>query len=262
MYTFRGIPVITGTQALGSAIVNGDTICGQLTFLVPYEAIVDITGWPFDRPANPPLCNQPNVTVKVCPLPTLCSDEFTYTGDDVSVNLSLPVDEYPANVTVAIAHFVHDGVPQTVTITAWLFESGGYPCSFKSRPVPPAVVSEVAHIWPTIDQCSPPGQDVHVTFKTAEFGELHATFQWTNGDVNYDVDTGAFGPTPTPSPSPPATPPVTPSPVAPATPTPARLPQSGGAPAVPQLPFADLAAAVVAISAGMAILFTALQRRM
>jgi hypothetical protein len=100
---------------------------------------------------------------------------------------------------------------------------------------------------------------VHVTFNTAEFGDLHATFQWNSGDVNYDVDTGAFLQTATPSPSPPAT--AQPAPTLSASATPARLPRSGGAPQNDGLPLAEIAAAVIAISAVVAVSLIALRRR-
>jgi hypothetical protein len=259
MYTFRGIPIIILTGSLHVAFVNGDTRCGVNVFDRVYEALTDGTPWPWGYPgSNPPLCNQPGVSVRVCHSATACSDEFTYTGADVSVNF--PVSDLPADAPLAIAHFVHEGDSQTVSLTGWLFETGGYRCSSGGRPLLPAVVSEVAHTWPTISQCSPPGQDVHVTFNTAEFGDLHATFQWNSGDVNYDVDTGAFPQTPTPSPSPPAT--AQPAPTASASPTPAQLPRSGGAPTSHRLPLADIAAALAAISAGIAVSLIALQRRM
>lgn len=271
LYTFRGIPIITVTVPISFAYVNGDTECGERTFSVVYEAVADGTSWPFGPRTNPAPCRQTGVSVRVCtgPAPAACSDEFTYSGVDVSVRIPIPADSYP-DVSLAIAHFVHDGVPQMVSITHWYFESGGYPCSYKSQvlPLPAAVVSEVAHIWPTIHECSPPGQDVHVTFDTLEFGELHATFQWTGGDVNYDVDTGASLPTPSPSPGP--TPPPSPSttaqapptPTASATSTPAALPQSGGPPAgKAQLSCTAIAAAVFALSTWVATWFIASKLR-
>ena len=247
MYTFRGIPIIILTGHLRVAYVNGDTKCNVLVTDRVYEALTDGTLWPWDRSSNP-LCRQPGVSVRVCTGLTNCSAEFTYTGADVS-GVDLPVTGLPADTPLAIAHFVHEGVSQTVTITEWLFESGGYVCS-SGGGRPPALVSQVAHIWPTVSQCSPPGQDVNVTFTTVEFGDLHATFQWTSGDVNYDVDTGAFLPTPTPSPSPPPSPTASPTSSAPspaASPTPALLPEAGGPPAGGSTP------ALIFIIAGAAL---------
>ncbi len=259
-YTIRGIPSIVVTGHLHIAFVNGDTRCAVLATDIVYEALSDGTPWPWGLSGrNPPICNQPGVSVRICRTLTSCSDEFTYTGADVSVNL--PVTGLPADTPLAIAHFVHEGVSQTVSVTGWLFESGGYLCSFGGKPLLPAVVSEVAHIWPTISQCSPPGQDVHVTFNTAEFGDLHATFQWNSGDVNYDVDTGAFLQTPTPSPTATPGPTLSATPQASVSPTPAQLPQSGGPP--PGNPSAApfVAVATVVIAARIVAWLVAARRR-
>jgi hypothetical protein len=88
------------------------------------------------------------------------------------------------------------------------------------------------------------GQVETVCYTTAEFGELHSSFVWNGGDVDYDV---VIPSAETPSPA------VTASQTPTATVTPARLPSAGGPPessdgALPVLA-AGLAAVVVAAGA-------------
>lgn len=184
---------------------------------------------------------------------------FIYTGEDVTVNMPL---DFPG-ATLAIAHFVHEGVPQTVTVTNWLITAGGYVCSVPSSavgPPLPAQVSEVAHLWPTVSACSPAGEEVSVHFRTIEFGELTASFKWNGGDVDYDVDTSSFLQTPTPSAKPTPSPTFSATPQASVSPTPAQLPQSGGPPAGSS-GVAEVMMALAAMAAGAGGWLIARRRR-
>ena len=106
-----------------------------------------------------------------------------------------------------------------------------------------STISDLAHFFPWVN-CSVGGETVDATFETAEFGELHASFVWNGGDVDYDV---VIPSAETPSPE------VTASPTPTATVTPARLPSAGGPPptsdVAPPLLAGGLAAIVFAAGA-------------
>lgn len=255
-YTYRGIPIIMIVNPLHYAYVNG-TDCGVAVAAISYAAISDETAWPWHnyRP-----CNQLGVTTRVCDMPSRCSDEFTYNGQDVRVNV--PVGEIP-NLTRATAHFVHDSVPQTVAVTRWRFEAGGRVCSSGPGVAVAATVRDLAIPWP-VTRCATPGEDVSVVFTTAEAGDLHASFQWNGGDVDYDVDIGAFLQTPTPSPTPTPAPIETPTPASSPrviTPSPGLLPQTGGPPQEEHSPILEIPVGFSAILAGTAAWYLTARRR-
>lgn len=235
-YTYQGLPTITVAQSLRVAYVEGE-ICEAGGLEVVYETIVNETLWPW-RDFEP--CNSLGVRVRVCHSLSICSDEFTYTGEDVSV--SLPVDEI-AGVTLATARFLRDGIPQNVSILGWKYEVNGRVCSAGPTSavfVPPAKVSVVTRFWPSGPGCD--AQHVQVHFNTVEFGVLDASFEWDGASVEFDVETGASAQTTSPTP-------VSIGPGRTPVPTPAGLPPSGGpAPGSPsRLPillFASLAGVV------------------
>lgn len=248
-YTYRGLPVITLVTPLQLAYIDGSKVCGRGVSHITYETIVSVTLWPWG--SNPP-CNEVGASVRVCEAPEqFCSNEFVYTGEDAGVEL--PIQDLPADIPLATARFVHDGVPQTVTITAWLFLAGGQVCAASSSLTDPAVVSVVA--WGIASKCVPSG-DVHVRFTTVELGDLEATFEWNGDDVGYDVDTGTFLQTPSPSPK------VTPSVTIPSeTASPAQLPKSGGRPEGSHPSVAKGAFIAMLFAASISALFIAAQRR-
>lgn len=221
-YTFKGTPFIHVTGPITFARVDGEG-CDTGGPDVVYTAITDSIPWPW-RDRSP--CNELGAHVRICDSPStssLCSHEFVYNGEDVSVEF--PVEGYFPVITLATAHFVHEGVPQTVTVTGWLYQVGSSVCSSafgSALSIRRAVIREVAHIWPISSACSPVGADVDVLFNTVELGDIVGTFKWNGGSVDFDVDTGAFLQTPTPVPTPTSAPT--------ATPTPAELPQTGGPP--------------------------------
>jgi hypothetical protein len=228
-YTYDGVPVIVpGVGPLSAAYVDGD-YCSATVQQVAYEAIWNQTAWPWSEyPGQPAECSQAPVSVRICHGPDLgCSHEFVFEGDDVIVESSFLENVFP-DASLAIAHFVHAGVPQTVSVTGWQFTAGGHVCGAGPTSavyVPPAVVSVVGRLWSAGPGCDTPEIEVH--FNTLEFGELEGSFLWEGGTVHYDVDTGAFAPTPSPSPTPSLSP--TPALVQTVEPTisPVQLPRSG-----------------------------------
>jgi hypothetical protein len=148
-------------------------------------------------------------------------------------------------VTFGRVHFIRDGVPQQVTLTSLTLSSGGAECFSISWPqwggdTPAATISDLAHFFPSVN-CSVVGETVDATFETAEFGELHASFVWNGGDVDYDV---VIPSAETPSPE------VTASPTS--TATAAALPQAGGPPANADGALPLLAGGLAAMAAGVA----------
>ncbi len=232
--TLDGEPFIDTVALLGQALVGGQTCILFLT-TVSIETIVQSTYWPWD---DEPPCNQPGASSRMCHSVALhiCSDEFIFTGDDVTVDVELG-PHTPDAVPIVRFRFVHDGSAQPVTLLSWSFKSGGGKhCTVGSTD--PTIVSTVVTGWigPTGGPrgvCATVGQEVDVRFKTEEFGELEGSFTWLGEDVTVAIDTGAFLSTPTASPS------VSPSPTTAATdtpsptgttPTPAGLPETGGQP--------------------------------
>lgn len=252
-YTYHGVPLITLVNPLHLAVVNG-TDCGRPVLDISYAAISDEATWPW-HDYSP--CNQLGVTTQVCDLPSRCSDDFTYVGHDVRV--SVPVGEIPA-ATLATAHFVHNAVPQTVTLTAWRFDAGGQVCSAGPGVAVAATVRDVAIPWPPA-RCATAGKDVGVVFTTAELGDLRASFQWIGGNADYDVDTGAFLRTPTPSPTATPGPTLSAIPQASVSPTPAQLPQSGGPPPSNPSTALPIVVGTAAIAATVAAWLVAARRR-
>lgn len=246
-YTYRGTPFLTAANPLSEAFINGEEDCGVQVSGVTYLAIQSSTVWPWQ---NYPPCNEVGLRVRLCDRPSLCSDEFTYNGLDVHVDIPYP--EIPG-ASLARAHFEHEGVPQTVTVTSWSFESGVQLCNGDPALgvlIPPATVSDVGFLWPPAP-CTVQGQEVHVRFATAEFGALTGSFQWNGDDVDYDVATGAFLQTPTPSPTPSSTASVVPSNSPTTGATPANLPLTGGPPSAG-------GSSVPAVAAGVTAIVTAL----
>jgi hypothetical protein len=221
-YTYRGIPAIALAEPIGRATVDG-VGCVTNTNAVVFESIVGQTVWPW---RDGPPCNVANSAVRLCIFVTECSEEFVFDGSDEEVELRLP--EKPTSEpghSFVVGHFVHDGVPQTVSITAWKFVVGNFVCSIgwiDSGGSLPAVVSEIGRTWPTSPQCESTGSPVNVTFTTQELGDLEGTFVWDGSDVDYEIETGAFLQTATPA----VTSSVSPSAAA----TPGSLPQAGGSP--------------------------------
>lgn len=227
-YTYAGVPVITNAGRFNVAYVDGQ-LCGLLTTqdVISFAAIWHRTGWPWPPGTGiPPECSAAPATVRVCEGPTYCSPEFLYEGHDVLVDWPIDdrYDQFP-DVTIAVARFIHEGLPQTVTVRSWLYVSDGATCATggvgSSGSNPPATVRELGILLAPQTTCGP---NFDVTFNTVEFGDFHGSFVWQGEDLHYDVDTGAFAQTPTPSAGP------SPTLTASATVSPAALPDSGGAP--------------------------------
>ena len=220
-HTYDGIPVIWVAQTLSLAYI-GDETCSAGGPQIVFEAIALEASWPW---RDYPPCNLVGVPIRICESELVCSDEFTYTGEDVSVNLQVAETEL---VTLATARFVHAGEEQAASVTGWRYEAGGMVCSAgptSAIRVPPAKVPALTRFWPPHPVCG--AQHVEVYFNTIEFGILHASFEWKGISLEYDVETGGFL-TPSVSPSPSSSPSSTGDGNNGA--TPAELPRSGGRP--------------------------------
>jgi hypothetical protein len=220
----RGVPLLGAPlpgSALSGAIVDGWD-CGRMVLAVIGEAgPVIVAGWPWHDYAP---CNEVGVPVKICvSSDQTCTEGFIFQGHDMDVDMNWPEIPYLHTVT---AHFVRNGVPQSVTLTGWSIDAGvtfnGQVVSCSSGTTPPVILSDVITPWYGGQYC---GGDVHARFTTAEFGELSGTFNWVgNADVDYDVVVPAASPSTSQSPVPTAVPTMAPV-------TPAALPSAGGPPA-------------------------------
>ncbi len=246
-YTYRGVPVIATASQLSLAYADGQT-CSLLTTqrVVSFPAIWNHTGWPWPSSYAEGACQLAPATVRICEVPSHCSPEFPYEGGDILV--SWPIDalyEPFPDARIAVARFIHQGLPQTVTVQGWLFESGATTCTSgvlgSSASNPPAAVRELGIVMASASKCA--GQTQVVTFNTVEFGELHGSFVWQGEDLHYNIDTGAFAQTPSPGPSPT----LTPSPAV----SPAALPDAGGTPESDRSPSAGLLAGLGAAAVGV-----------
>jgi len=250
-YTYHGTPTIAVAQTLAFASVDGEACEGGGPAIV-FETIVSQTTWPWRNYAP---CNSVDLPVRICENPMTCSDEFTYTGDDVAVNL--PVDEIFDQIpgaTFATARFVHNGKPQTVRVVRWRYEVGGLVCSAGAGA--PAELSVLTRLWPTRPGCGK--EHVDVLFETLEFGELSASFEWNGSSVEFEVETpSGLQPTISTTPSPGPSPTITPSPAV----SPAALPDAGGPPESDRSPSAGLLAGLGAAAVGVIAASVTLARR-
>ncbi len=240
-HLFRGIPVIAFIDHRISIGDVGGVPCGygHTTDVQGAEAIVSIVRWPW-HDYSP--CNAVGLPVHVCVGFDLCSEEFIFDGHDTTVDMNWPESAFQG-VTFGRVHFKRDNASQPVTLESLTLASGGAKCFSLSWPqwrgdTPVATISDLAHFFPTVP-CSRVGESVDATFETVEFGELHATFVWNGGDVDYDV---AIPSAETPSPG------VTASPTAPV--TAAALPQAGGPPANAEGALPLVAGGLAAMAAG------------
>jgi hypothetical protein len=220
----RGIPLLEAGlpgSALSDASVDG-WFCGRAVFdVITQVGPVIVSGWPWHDYLP---CNEVGLPVQICVyLDRICTDPFTFDGHDMTVDLNWP--EIPGLHTVT-AHFIRDSRSQPVSITSWSIDAGvtdnGQVVYCSRRTTPPVTLTNViSWWWDGGGYCS---GNVHARFTTVEFGELHGSFVWNGGDVDYDVIVPAASPSASPSTLPTAVPTMAPV-------TPAALPSAGGPPA-------------------------------
>jgi hypothetical protein len=185
---------------LGNARVAGQSCsAGAATWV--YEVIVDSLPWPWKTRAP---CNHTGVPVQLCidADGSLCTDEFVFTGDDVTVDMEWSeLEGFPDPPTIS-ANFVHEAQPQLVTLLNWSFHTANTSCG--GGQTTPVVLSSVTRWWPlsTHEGCADPPLDIVGRFETEELGELEGAFTWNGGDIVLEVETGVSLSTPTPSPFP------------------------------------------------------------
>jgi hypothetical protein len=196
---FRGVPLIADTPSLSIADANGE-LCTVTGGTRSREGIRSRVVWPYD---GDPACAGNTTPARVCVTAALCSDQLTSSGQDQVAEFNWP--EAP-DQHVVTAHFVHNGVPQSATITGWNFEVSGRICSSGGiySFSPATAVSDLGRFWPPprSANCATSGEEVDVSFSTIEFGRLTGSFQWNGADIEYQVETGTSPPPPTPTPAP------------------------------------------------------------
>jgi hypothetical protein len=226
-YTYHGVPIVTATQPLLMARVNGSRVCDAGGLDEIYDTIM---AWPPKWPwkSGAP-CDQIGASIQLCDSPQTCSKEFVYTGEDQAIDS--PRDDLIPDAPIVIAHFVHEGVPQTVSISSWSYRAGSTNCVAKrgSFPAPHAKVSLLGDIWYVSPMCSAVGTRIDVTFTTDELGDLRSSFVWSGASLDFDVDTGVLLQTATPSPSLSANATLSAQPTSSIAITPVTLPKTGGA---------------------------------
>lgn len=247
-HTLDGVPFIVESSLPDSAYV-GDSRCG-FPHIPEFsgERMVDIVKWPWAG------CSTANEPIRICVpvVPTaagpFCTDPFLFTGDDVAVDLPWPASAWEQMPKVT-AHFVRDGQPVPVTIIAWSFATGDPTCDAYIAPphtTPPvlttAVVANALSIPPgdPTSACGQSGTKRVARFRTQEFGDVEATFDYAGADVTFDVNVS-------PSAS------AIPSPSTAPSPSTGSLPYTGGQPDSNHFPFAVLAGCLVTL-AGSAML--------
>jgi hypothetical protein len=231
-HMLNGVPVIaTLDHRINFAQVNGVTCAsGTSTDVQSVLAITSLVRWPFGNQSE---CYRSGVPMSVCPVPSICSEQFVFEGHDAKVNLDWDFGKAP----IATAHFRRDGSPVAVTIISAKWESDGKTCFSEAWPgfygdTPQSTVSDLANPFVTAG-CPVVGESIGASFNTVEFGELQASFGSHYQDVDYDVVIPG-GEMTSSSPT--------------ATVTPASLPEAGGSPRA-----SEMNAALVAIAGGFAL---------
>ena len=233
VYTRGGIPT-AWFSGVRMAFVDGE-FCSVLVPLPVSLSISQEVPWPWVSGHSS--CSRIGAVVSLClSPPDTCSEEFTFTGDDASVRIEVPVIDLP----VIQAIFVDDdGAPATVQVTSVSFRLGSQVCLEPNVAVPVTTDTLLVDWGFLSEACQAPNVRLEAVLSTVDHGDLSATFVWEGEDVTTfdvvvpDIATATPSPSPPPTVSPtptPSTAAVTASPTAAPSPTPAQLPVAGGPP--------------------------------
>ncbi len=219
----KGVPLLGASLSgggIGTAYANGAACSTPVTAAITAVGIAFTTEWPWPMVWNEYPCNGIGVPVQLCDGFRTCTEPFVYDGTDATVDLEWS-DAFPSSLSIptVTGHFMYEGDPHAVTVTAVRVVGDGVTCGASTNP--PVVLSDVRWLNSNID--GGPCRSVTATFTTAEYGVLETSINIPAGeDFDYYIEVPELPSAATPT----AAATTTPTPAA----TPASLPVSGGSP--------------------------------